>query len=877
MKKRDYTAELENLVDNTNYINRDVVNELKESFINYAMAVNVSRAIPDVRDGLKPVHRRILYSMGELNLFSDRPHTKCAKIVGEVLGKYHPHGDSSVYDALVRLAQDFSINYPLVDGHGNFGSVDGDPPAAYRYTEARLSKIAVEMLRDIDKETVDFYPNFDDTLMQPKVLPSRFPNLLVNGSDGIAVGMATNIPPHNLGEVIDGVVALIKNPDITIEELATIIPAPDYPTGALVMGRTAILSAYKTGRGGVVLRARSEIEEHENGKSRIIVTELPYQVNKAKLIEQIANLVKDKRIEGISDVKEESDRHGMRIVIDVKKDFQPQVILNLLYKHTPLQVKNGIIFLALVNGSPKICNLKEMLYYYLEHQKDVVTRRTKYDLNKAEEREHIVYGLCIALDNIDEIIAIIKASQERNEAMIKLIERFGLSEKQANAILEMRLQRLTGLEADKLKQELEDLKVLIADLKDILNNPQRLLSIIETEITEIKERYGEPRKSEITINYDDIDIADLIEKEDVIISLTNQGYVKRIAVSEYRTQKRGGVGITAHKTKEEDFVKSMFVSSTHDDLLIFTNLGKVYCIKAYEVPEANRLSKGRAIINLLNISADEKVSAIIRRREEDEGSLMMATKHGLIKKTDLHEFDNIRKNGKIAITLREGDELVGVILTSGNDNILIGATSGKCINFNENDVRQSGRLSQGVRSMNLINNEEVVDITIMEEGKKILTITDKGYGKRSEPTDYREQTRGGKGTKAGRFNDKTGNLVCMKAVSDDEDIILITDSGVVIRTPVNDIRVISRTTSGVKVMKVAEGAKIVSVGIVDHEEEVDEENIENVESGETAINLQGENLTNTTDREENGESTPNIEEIDYDVDNDLGNDKGDLE
>lgn len=880
MKKRDYTAELENLVDNTNYINKDVVNELKESFINYAMAVNVSRAIPDVRDGLKPVHRRILYSMGELNLFSDRPHTKCAKIVGEVLGKYHPHGDSSVYDALVRLAQDFSINYPLVDGHGNFGSVDGDPPAAYRYTEARLSKIAVEMLRDIDKETVDFYPNFDDTLMQPKVLPSRFPNLLVNGSDGIAVGMATNIPPHNLGEVIDGVVGLIKNPDITIEELATIIPAPDYPTGALVMGHTAILSAYKTGRGGVVLRARSEIEEHENGKSRIIVTELPYQVNKAKLIEQIANLVKDKRIEGISDVKEESDRHGMRIVIDVKKDFQPQVILNLLYKHTPLQVKNGIIFLALVNGSPKICNLKEMLYYYLEHQKDVVTRRTKYDLNKAEEREHIVYGLCIALDNIDEIIAIIKASQERNEAMIKLIERFGLSEKQANAILEMRLQRLTGLEADKLKQELEDLKVLIADLKDILNNPQRLLSIIETEITEIKERYGEPRKSEITINYDDIDIADLIEKEDVIISLTNQGYVKRIAVREYRTQKRGGVGITAHKTKEEDFVKSMFVSSTHDDLLIFTNLGKVYCIKAYEVPEANRLSKGRAIINLLNISADEKVSAIIRRREEDEGSLMMATKHGLIKKTGLHEFDNIRKNGKIAITLREGDELVGVILTSGNDNILIGATSGKCINFNENDVRQSGRLSQGVRSMNLINNEEVVDITIIEEGKKILTITDKGYGKRSEPTDYREQTRGGKGTKAGRFNDKTGNLVCMKAVSDDEDIILITDSGIVIRTPVNDIRVISRTTSGVKVMKVAEGAKIVSVGIVDHEEEVDEENvenIENVENGENAINLQGENLANTTDREENGESTLNIEEIDYDVDNDLDNDKGDLE
>lgn len=860
MKKKDYTAELENLVDNTNYKIVDVSKEMKKSFYAYAMAVNVSRAIPDVRDGLKPVHRRILYSMGELNLFSDRPYLKCARIVGDVLGKYHPHGDSSVYDALVRLAQDFSINLPLVDGHGNFGSVDGDPPAAYRYTEARLSKISSEMLRDIDKETVSFYPNFDDTTMQPTVLPARFPNLLVNGSDGIAVGMATNIPPHNLAEVIDGVIALIKNPDITIDELIDIIPAPDYPTGAMIMGRTPIISAYKTGRGGVVIRSRSEIEELDNGKSRIIVTELPYQVNKAKLIEQIADLVKDKRIEGISDIKEESDRHGLRIVIDVKKDYQPQVVLNMLYKHTPLQVKNGIIFLALVNGAPKICNLKEMLYYYLEHQKEVVTNRTKYDLNKAEERMHIVYGLCIALDNIDEIIAIIKGSQEKNEAIIKLIERFGLSEKQANAILEMRLQRLTGLEADKLRQELEELKALIADLKDILENPQRLLSIIESELSEVKEKYKEPRKSEISINYDDIDIADLIEREDVIISLTNQGYVKRMAVSEYRTQKRGGVGVTAHKTKEEDFVKSMFVSSTHDNLLIFTNFGKVYQIKAYEVPEAQRQAKGRAIVNLLNLMPNEKVSAIIRRTEDDnEGSLLMATCGGLVKKTAISEFDSIRKNGKIAITLREGDELVGVVLTSGKDNVLIGATSGKCINFNENDVRLSGRLSQGVKSMNLVNDEKVVDLTIIEEGKHILTITENGFGKRSENADYREQTRGGKGAKAGNFSDKTGKLVCLKSVSEDEDIILITDSGVVIRTPVKDIRIINRATMGVKIMRVQDDAKIVSVGIVQHEDDTKDEN--------DAIQNDGE-MVNQNSVEPNAENSVVNNENTQDVDND---------
>ena len=859
MKKRDYTAELENLVDNTNYIKVEVANEMKKSFYAYAMAVNVSRAIPDVRDGLKPVHRRILYSMGDINLFNDKPYTKCAKIVGEVLGKYHPHGDSSVYDALVRLAQDFSINYPLVDGHGNFGSVDGDPPAAYRYTEARLSKIASEMLRDIDKETVSFYPNFDDTLMQPTVLPARFPNLLVNGSDGIAVGMATNIPPHNLGEVIDGVVALIKNPDITIDELIDIIPGPDYPTGALVMGRAPIISAYKTGRGGVVIRARSEIEELDNGKSKIIITELPYQVNKAKLIEQIADLVKDKRIEGIANINDESDRHGLRIVIDIKKDVQPQVVLNQLYKHTPLQVKNGIIFLALVNGAPKICNLKEILYYYLEHQKEVITNRTKFDLNKAEERMHIVYGLCIALDNIDEVIALIKASQEKNEAIIKLMERFGLSEKQANAILDMRLQRLTGLEADKLKQELEELEALVADLKDILSNPQRVLDIIESEITEIKDKYGEPRKSEISIDYDEIDIGDLIEREDVIISLTNEGYVKRTAISEYRAQRRGGVGITAHKTKEEDFVKSMFVSNTHDDLLFFTNFGRVYRIKAYEVPEAQRQAKGRAVVNLLELLPGEKVSSIIRKREEDNGNLLLVTKRGLIKRTNLEEFESIRRKGKIAITLRDGDELVGVLLTSGGDNILVGASSGKCINFNENDIRLSGRLSQGIRVMRIAESEEIIDATIVKEGGYILTVTEKGFGKRTDSVEYREQSRGGKGIKAGNFNDKTGNLVCLRTVNEDEDLLIITDTGIIIRTPIKDIRIIGRASLGVKLMRVAEDAKIVGVGIAQSEKEEDD-----------AIDATSEE--NTLGGVENNNDIQNIEDVEesnFDTDNEL--------
>ncbi len=739
MKKRDYATELEQMVDNTKYIKVEVADEMKKSFIAYAMTVNINRAIPDVRDGLKPVHRRIIYAMGELNLFNDKPFKKCARIVGEVLGKYHPHGDTAVYDALVRLAQDFSIRCPLVDGHGNFGSVDGDSAAAMRYTEARLSKISAEMLRDIDKATVPFVPNFDDTLMQPQVLPSRFPNLLVNGSDGIAVGMATNIPPHNLGEVIDGVVALIDNPDITIDELIEIIPAPDYPTGAIIMGKSAINNAYRTGKGGIVNRAKAEIEEMDNGKHRIIVTELPYQVNKAKLIEHIANLVRDKKIEGIADIKEESDRHGMRIVIEVKKDEQPQIVLNHLYKHTNLQVKDGITFLALADGQPKILNLKEMLSYYLEHQKLIVLNRTKFDLEKAQEREHIVHGLCIALENIDEVIRLIKQSQEKAEAIIKLVEAFNLSEKQANAILDMRLQKLTGLEIGKLQEELQTLLAMIAEFKDIISNPARVLQIVKDEIIEIKNKYATPRKSEISLAYDDIDIADLIAKEDVVVSLTKQGYVKRIALSEYRAQNRGGVGLVAHKTKEEDIVKSMIICSTHDDLLLFTNKGKVYCLKTYELPEGARQSKGRAMVNLLNIEADEKVTSIVPRGEDLSTNLVMATKNGLIKKTPLAEFASIRKNGKIAITLREDDELVGLVQVVNNQSILMGSTSGKCICFNEANVRQTGRSSQGVRSMNMDKGEEVVSITIVDDDKFVLTISENGYGKRTNPSEYREQ------------------------------------------------------------------------------------------------------------------------------------------
>ena len=784
--------------------------EMKRSFIAYAMAVNVSRAIPDVRDGLKPVHRRILYAMGELNLYNDKPYRKCARIVGDVLGKYHPHGDSAVYEALVRLAQDFSIRCPLVDGQGNFGSVDGDPAAAQRYTEARLSKIAGEMLREIDKNTVDFYPNFDNTLMQPTVLPSRFPNLLVNGADGIAVGMATNIPPHNLGEVIDGTIAVMQNPDITVEELMKYIPAPDFPTGGIIMGRMGIRNAYKTGKGSILVRAKTEIEEHA-GRNRIIVTELPYQVNKAKLVETVADMVKDKRLEGISDIREESDRHGMRIVFELKRDANPQVVLNMLFKHTQLQVSDGITLLALADGEPRILSLKEILSYYVAHQVEVVTRRTQYDLEKAEERYHIIEGLVIALDNIDRVIEIIKSSDDRQRAAAALSAEFGLSDRQTNAILEMKLSRLTHLEVENLRGELAQLAETIADLKDILSKPERINTIITEELTVVREKYGSPRATEICTDYSEIDIGDLIDKEDVVISMTHLGYVKRLPVAEYHTQRRGGKGVTAHKPREEDFVERMFITNTHDDVLFFTNRGKVYCIKGYEVPEAERTARGRAIVNILQLDADEKVTAIIPRKEDAEGNLIMATRSGLIKKTSLEEFVSIRKTGKIAISLVEGDELIGVDMTSGNDEILVASHEGKCIRFAEEDVRPMGREAQGVRSIKMDEGDYVVDMAIARGDVEVLTISENGFGKRSELSDYRLQSRAGKGIKAGVFNAKTGKLTNLKLINPENDVMLIADNGIVIRIKAQDISKIGRDTMGVRVMKFKGDAKVVCV------------------------------------------------------------------
>ncbi len=838
-KKHDYSSEYEQIVDNTRIIPTEVEDEMKKSFMAYAMAVNVSRAIPDVRDGLKPVHRRILYSMGENNLFADKPFRKCATTVGDVLGRYHPHGDSAVYMALVRLAQDFSIRCPLIDGHGNFGSIDGDPPAAYRYTEARLSKIAAEMLRDIDKETVDFVPNFDDTRMQPTVLPSRFPNLLVNGSDGIAVGMATNIPPHNLGEVIDATIAQLHNPDITIEELIQILPAPDYPTGGLILGTKSIANAYTTGKGNIVVRAKTEIEEDDNGRSRIIVYEIPYQVNKAELIVSIADLVKNKRVEGIADIKEESDKKGMRIVIEIKNNYQPQVILNFLFKHTALQSSYGVTFLALNNGVPKIMNLKEILGAYIDHQKDVITRRTRFDLARAEEREHIVQGLVIALANIDEVIKIIKASADRQDASTKLQEAFLLSDKQANAILDMRLQRLTNLEVEKLEEEQAELLKTIADLKGILASEDRVVEIIVNELTEIKEKYGEPRKSEITLDYRDINIEDLIEKEDVVISMTHYGYIKRIPVAEYKSQHRGGQGVIAHKAKEEDFVENLFISSTHDDIMFFSNFGKVYTIKGYEIPEGQKQAKGRAIVNLLEVADGEKINTVMPMPREEDGYIVIATKSGMIKKTHIKEYLNIRKSGKIAISLADGDELVSVQYSRGEDEILVASNEGKCIKFSEKDVRPLGRDTMGVTAIDLADDDYLVDMIVLKLDTTILTVSANGYGKRASQDEYRLQNRRGKGAKAGVFNNKTGRLVNLKQVTDDDDVMLIADNGVIIRTPAKDISVIGRDTIGVKIMKMKGEAKVMCVAIADHiaEDTTDPEDgtLEPIEIEETYV------------------------------------------
>ncbi len=826
----ELTEEFKKTLEMTKLLDVEVEEELKKSFIAYAMAVNVSRAIPDVRDGLKPVHRRILYSMHELGLYSDKAFRKCARIVGDCLGKYHPHGDSSVYDALVRLAQDFSINFPLIEGHGNFGSVDGDPAAAMRYTEARLSKLSSEMLRDLDKETVDFYPTFDDTGMQPTVLPSRFPNMLVNGSDGIAVGMATNIPPHNLGEVIDGVVAMIDKPDIDVDELMQYIPAPDFPTGALIMGRSGIKRAYRTGRGSIVIRSRCEIEEYKSGnmlRNRIIVTEIPYQVNKAKLIENMADLVKDKKIEGISDIREESDRDGMRIVIELKKEASPQVVLNMLYKHTNLQISDGLIMLALVDGTPKILNLREFIYYYLEHQKEIIVRRTKFDLAKTEERAHILRGLVIAQANINEVVKICRSAVDKADCVKKLTDNFELDERQANAVAELRLYRLSHLEVDKLKEELKQLEDLIADYKDILAHESRVLEIIKNDLLEIKRKYPSVRKTELAVDFDgEIVDADLIPVEQVVISMTHSGYVKRIPVAEYRAQNRGGKGITAHRPKEEDFVERMFVCSSHDDILLFSDRGKVYRIKAYEIPEATRIARGRAIVNLVQIAQDEKVNTLMPIPEGIHGAIAFATKKGLIKKTRLSEFARINKNGKIAIKLNDGDDLISVVLTTGHDELMIASRSGKCIRFDEKDVRAMGRDTAGVRAMRLDADDRLVDMLVLDPSKDVLTVTSNGYGKRSDLEDYRLQGRAGKGIKAGIFNEVTGYLVNMKQVTDKDDVMLISDGGTIIRMHCDSISHIGRNTKGVRLMRLRDGAVATVALTARDEDEAAEEMIE---------------------------------------------------
>ena len=798
----------------------NIEEEMQKSFISYAMAVIIDRALPDVRDGLKPVHRRILYSMDEQGFTSDKPFHKSARIVGDVLGKYHPHGDSSVYDAMVRLAQDFNTRYLLVEGQGNFGSVDGDSAAAMRYTEARLSKLSDEMLADINKNTVDFGPNFDETLMQPKVLPCRFPNLLVNGSGGIAVGMATNIPPHNLGEVIDAYVAMIENRDISVEELMAYIPGPDFPTGATIMGTAGIRQAYRTGRGKIVVRAKAEIEEMHGGKSRIIVTEIPYQVNKARLVEKIAELVHDKRVEGISDLRDESDRNGMRIVIELKKDVNASVILNQLYKHTQMQDTFGVIMLALVDGEPKVLNLREMLSHYLTFQEEVVTRRTQYDLDRAKERLHILEGLIIALDNIDEVVEIIKKSPSSPIAKERLCERFGLSEKQAQAILDMRLARLTGLERDKIMDEHGELVKTVAHYEAILADEGLLLGIIKEEILEVRRRYADSRRTEITLATDDIDLDDIIQEEDMAVTLTHLGYCKRIALDTYRAQNRGGKGIMGQTTREEDFVEHLFVTSTHSHIMFFTNTGRAFKLKCYNIPEAGRTAKGTAIVNLLQLQGGEKITAMFPVTKEAEGEyLVFATRGGVIKKTPMSEFDNIRKGGLIALGLREGDELIGVMLSTGDDEFLVGTRRGKCIRFHEDGVRAMGRTATGVRSILLDEGDEVVDVNRILCGATVLSITERGMGKRTPEDQYRRQSRGGKGVIATAITEKTGELACMKLCDGTEDIMMIRDDGTIIRMPVDQISITSRNTQGVRLMRVDEGTRVVSVALVPHDEE----------------------------------------------------------
>lgn len=807
-------------IDNPNIhriIPVDIEAEMKQSFIDYAMSVIVDRALPDVRDGLKPVHRRILYAMSLLGFTPEKAYRKCATTVGEVLGKFHPHGDAAVYDSLVRMAQDFSLRYMLVDGHGNYGSVDGDPPAAMRYTESRLSKIAMEMLRDINKDTVDFKPNFDEHEIEPVVLPSRFPNLLVNGSSGIAVGMATNIPPHNLSETIDGIVQVIENPDISIDELMEIIKAPDFPTGGTIIGKSGIREAYRTGRGRIVVRAVSEIEAHGNNRQRIIVTELPYQVNKARLIEKIAYLVKDKRIEGISDLRDESDRKGMRIVIELKRDANASVILNQLYMNTQLQDAFNVNMLALVPSpegkfEPKVLNLKESIVHYIAHQEDIIRRRTRYDLEKAEARAHILEGLKIALDNLDEVINIIRRS--RTEALAKegLMERFSLSDKQAQAIVDMRLGRLTGLEREKLEEEYQELMLKIAYFKDVLSKPELVHKIITDELNEIKYKYGDERRTKITIDETDIDMEDLIKDEDVVVTLTRFGYIKRTPIDAYKSQKRGGKGIAGLTTREDDFVVDMFTTSTHRYLMFITNKGKAYKLRAWQIPEAGRQARGTAVVNLLQLDSDETISSVIKLHGDEKNMyLIMATKSGMVKKSPLEQYDNIRKGGIVAITLKDEDELIGTRLTDGTYDIILVTKNGMSIRFREKDVRPMGRTSIGVIGIRLEDDDQVISMVPYFENTTLLVVTMNGFGKRTDLEEYKVQTRGGKGVLTYRVTDKTGHLAGAMSVSDDDDVMLISTDGTIIRMHVDEISILSRVTQGVTLMRTSEENRVVSL------------------------------------------------------------------
>lgn len=808
----------------------NITEEIETSFLDYAMSVIVSRALPDVRDGLKPVHRRILYGMQELGNTADKPYKKSARIVGDVMGKYHPHGDSSIYDAMVRMAQDFSYRYMLVDGHGNFGSVDGDGAAAMRYTESRMSKIAMEMLRDINKDTIDYTDNYDGSEKEPVVLPSRYPNLLVNGAAGIAVGMATNIPPHHLGETIDAVIALSENPAITTEELMEIIPGPDFPTGGLILGRSGIRRAYESGRGSIIIRAKVEIEQKANGKETILVHELPYQVNKAKLIEKIAELVRDKKIDGITNLRDESDRRGMRVVIEVRKDANANVVLNNLYKQTAMQSSFGINMLSLVNGQPKVLGLKEMLYHYLEHQKVIIRRRTEFDLRKAEDRAHILEGLRIALDHIDEIIAIIRGSRSGEEAKPQLMERFNLSERQAQAILDMRLVRLSGLEREKIEAEYQELQVLIAELKAILADEAKIVDIIRTEILELKDRYSDTRRTEITSGgIEMIEDEDLIPVENSVVTLTHNGYIKRLAANTYRSQKRGGRGVQGMGTNEDDFVEHLMNTSTHDTILFFTSKGKVFRAKGYEIPEYGRTAKGLPIVNLLNIDKGEKVTAMIRVGSFNEDAyFIFTTKTGITKRTPVSQFANIRTNGLIAISLREDDDLISVRLTDGDKQIIIGTRDGMLVRFQEDDIRSMGRTAGGVRGIKLRDGDEVVGMEIVEPGQEILVVTEKGYGKRTSEDDYRLQSRGGVGLKTMQITDKNGPMVAVKTVDGSEDLMLITINGMLIRMDVNDISLIGRSTQGVRLIRLGDEELVATVAKVEKEEESleDEEEIE---------------------------------------------------